>query len=181
MLREVNSSQSYWQIVKGALLCAQVCFRRLPSLCPAILPSSRCRQPGDEPGMKQCEAWSAQWMGRQRKMICLLNSITRHVNKIVFPRTLISKVNNVSEIGEYFLALCPMDGIFSGWQFLGILMAGIMYFAPSCHHKKCLLFRKIKDITSGSIFSCQLHYLESYLIGIIFDICCYELSFGISI
>ena len=64
--------------------------------------------------MKQCEAWSAQWMGRQRKMICLLNSIIRHVNKIVFPRTLISKVNNVSEIGEYFLVLCPMDGIFSG-------------------------------------------------------------------
>lgn len=48
------------------------------------------------------------------KMICLLNSITRHVKKIVFPRILKSKVNNASEIGEYFLALCPMEDFFSG-------------------------------------------------------------------
>ena len=114
-------------------------------------------------------------------MICLLSSITRPVNKMLLPRIPKSKVNNASEIGEYFLGLCPLEDFFSGWQFLGILMAGMLYFTLSCYHKKCLLFRKIKDITSRSILSCQLHYLETYLIDVIFDIRSYELSFGIGI
>lgn len=90
-----------------------VCFQCLPSLFPAVPPPSpRCGWSGEEPGMRQCEAWSAWWMERKGKMICLLNSITRRVNKIVFPRILKSQVNNTSEIGGYFLALCPMEDFF---------------------------------------------------------------------
>lgn len=47
-------------------------------------------------------------------MICLLNSVTRYAKKIVLPRILKSKVNNASEIGEYFLALCSLEDFFSG-------------------------------------------------------------------
>lgn len=111
-LRKVHNSQGHRQIVE--IQCARVCFWCFPFLFPATLLSYRYGESRDVADMGQCEVWSVWCMGRKGKMTCFLNSITRHTKKMVLPRILKSKVNNASEIGEHFLALCSLEDFFSG-------------------------------------------------------------------
>ena len=45
--------------------------------------------------------------GKERNMILYSELFCQTCKKMVFPRILKSKVDNVNYIGEHFLALCP--------------------------------------------------------------------------